>query len=262
MLHSRVRLISAAVRVNKYRSATAAGLRRRKESALEKRGTLAKIIGGSEAVVFDFDNVIVDSEPYHYKAYEGVFASMGHRLDRDEYWLEWTSKGGGAEGEIARHGLDLEPDAVRREKDPVYSAFCRSGEIPLFEQAAELIELFDSVGLRLAIASGSYSQDVRALLTAHGIPDRFEVVVGKDDSLETKPSPRPYELAAERLGLPPGRCFAIEDAEKGVISARRAGMRVIVIKTAVTSSLKIEGADLALGSLGELLDLSAGLLRR
>jgi beta-phosphoglucomutase-like phosphatase (HAD superfamily) len=59
-------------------------------------------------------------------------------------------------------------------------------------------------------------------------------------------------MAAERLGLEPRKCFAIEDAEKGVISAHEAGMKVIVVETAVTAGVSIDGADLHLPGLGAL----------
>lgn len=223
---------------------------------MSARERFIEIMSAARAVVFDFDNVLVDSEPYHFRAYEGVFAGYGHALDREEYWREWTSKGGGAEGEISRHGLDLDPAAIRAGKDPVYSAFCRSGEIPLFPAARELVDLLADRGKRLAIASGSYSRDVRALLRAHGLADRFEAIVGKDDSKLLKPDPAPYLIAAGRLALPPGSCVAVEDAEKGVASARGAGMPVIVVETEVTGGLGIAGADLHLGSLGELLAMA------
>jgi beta-phosphoglucomutase len=213
------------------------------------------IVDGAAAAIFDFDNVIVDSEPFHFKAYSKVFAEKGHLLDRDEYWAEWTSKGGGAEGEIARYGLGLDPADIRAEKDPVYSSYCESGEIPLFPEAVKIVELFRSSGLRTAIASGSYSHDVIALLEAHRIAHLFETVVGKDDSVRIKPFPEPYLIAARRLDLKPARCFAVEDAEKGVISAHAAGMKVIVVDTAVTAAVTIDGADLRLGSLERLYEV-------
>ena len=80
-------------------------------------------------------------------------------------------------------------------------------------------------------------------------------MVGKNDSGRITPVPEPYILAAERLGLEPGRCFAIEDAEKGVISAHAAGMKVIVVETAVTAKVPIAGADLHLSGLGELYEV-------
>jgi beta-phosphoglucomutase len=227
---------------------------------MSARDALKRLLESSAAVIFDFDNVIVDSEPYHFEAYSRVFAKTGHTLDRAEYWLEWTSRGGGAESEIRRYGLKLDPAALRAEKDPIYSAFCRSGAIKPFAEAKAIIEAFERAGLVLAIASGSYEQDIMAILRANGLDDRFRVVVGKDNVKRTKPDPETYLLAAGKLGIPPGRCLAVEDAEKGVKSAKEAGMNVILIETEITRDLGLGGADLELRSLTELRDLLEELI--
>lgn len=221
--------------------------------------TLKHLLDGSEAVIFDFDNVIVDSEPYHYEAYARVFANRGHVIDRDEYWLEWTSRGGGAEGEIRRHRLDLDPSAIRAEKDPIYAGFCRSGIIRPFPEAASVIERLRRRRLALAIASGSYEADIRAILVACGLDRHFDAVVGKDNIERWKPHPDTYLAAAAKLGIEPDRCLAVEDAEKGVRSARDAGMRVVLIETGITRNLGIAGADLALDGLAELDALLAAM---
>jgi beta-phosphoglucomutase len=222
---------------------------------MSKRDALRRLLESSAAAIFDFDNVIVDSEPYHFEAYSRVFAKAGHTLDREEYWLEWTSRGGGAESEIRRYKLELDPAALRAEKDPIYSAFCRSGAIKPFAEANEIIEALEKAGLVLAIASGSYERDIAAILRANGLERRFDTIVGKDNIKKTKPHPETYLVAAKRLGLPPERCLAIEDAEKGVKSAKEAGMSVILVETRITRDLELGGADLKLSSLAELRDL-------
>jgi beta-phosphoglucomutase len=216
-----------------------------------KNELLKRLIESSTAAIFDFDNIIVDSEPYHFEAYARVFAKYGHSLDRREYWLEWTSRGGGAEGEIDRHHLDLDPVAIRAEKDPIYAEFCRSGAVRPFSEARSIIAALREAGLALAIASGSYETDIRMILRAHGLEDYFKVIVGKDEIKKYKPHPDTYVLAARRLAVPPKECLAIEDAEKGVRSAKAAGMRVILIETALTRDLKVGGADLAFSNLEE-----------
>ena len=213
---------------------------------------LKRLLAGAQAVVFDFDNVIADSEPFHYRAYAEVFGRRGHTIDREEYWLEWTSRGGGAESEIRRYRLDMDPVEIRAAKDPIYSRFCRSGEIRLFPEAVAVIESLGRLGLALAIASGSYEADIRAILAGNGIEDRFAVIVGKDRISRYKPHPETYLEAASRLGIPPGRCLAVEDAEKGIRSARGAGMPVILVETEITKALGLAGADLAVAGLAEL----------
>lgn len=218
---------------------------------MDKARSLRETLDGRNAVVFDFDNIIVDSEPYHFEAYSRVFSKRGHKLERDEYWLEWTSRGGGAEGEIKRHGLEMDPREIRREKDPIYSQFCRSGAVAPFPEAIEVIELLSDNGYILAIASGSYERDIRGILSTHGIEDRFRAVVGKDEITNSKPHPETYLRAAENIGLDPRECLAVEDAEKGIESGRAAGMKVIVIETPITRSFDLRGADLKLENMAE-----------
>jgi HAD superfamily hydrolase (TIGR01509 family) len=223
---------------------------------------LRRILSETDAVIFDFDNVVVDSEPFHYEAYATVFGRIGHTIDREEYWLEWTSKGGGAEKEIKRFDLDVAPADIRREKDPIYSEYCRSGAIRPFPDALELIRTLHGAGFVLAIASGSYERDIRAILSAHGIEELFAAVVGKDDITHYKPHPETYLAACEELGLPPARCLAIEDAEKGIKSARAAGLRVIVVETDLTRDLGLEGADMHLSGIGELFAIAREVVAR
>lgn len=219
---------------------------------MDKSDILGRLLAGKMAIVFDFDNVLVDSEPFHFEAYDIVFSKRGHALDRDEYWLEWTSRGGGAEGEIARHGLPMDPDEIRREKDPIYSEFCRTS-IQMFPAAAEIVATLAGAGYTLAIASGSYERDIRTILAANRVEHLFSAVVGKDGINRTKPDPETYAEAAKRLGIPPASCLAVEDAEKGVKSAHGAGMEVVVVLTDLTRDLAIDGADLTLRDLDEFL---------
>lgn len=217
--------------------------------------SLRNLLQGAEAVIFDFDNVLVDSEPFHYEAYARVFAKHGHVLDRDEYWLEWTSRGGGAEGEIHRYGLPLDASIIREEKDPIYSSFCRSGAIKPFPESKAILELLRSRGLILAIASGSYEEDIRAILRACAMEHYFSTIVGKDRIARWKPNPDTYLVTCRSIGIPPQRCIAIEDAEKGILSAHAAGMKVILVRTEITRNLEIPGAELEVCSLEELENL-------
>jgi HAD superfamily hydrolase (TIGR01509 family) len=197
----------------------------------------------SGAVLFDFDSILVDSEPFHYEAYRRVFARFGHEVDRDKYWIHWTSRGEGAEGEISRHGLDLDPDEIRRQKNPIFEAFCRNGEMPPIEETLEAARLLDAAGKALAVASGSTVQNVRTVLGNWDAEDLFRVYVGKDRVSRGKPDPESFLLAAGELGVDPGTCLVVEDAEKGVGAARAAGMRVAVIRTPYTREIAFEGAD-------------------
>ena len=127
-----------------------------KTSFADRKTKLHTLLENSKAAILDFDGLLADSEPFHYKAYNEVFERYGHTLDKKEYWVEWTSKGKGIAGEIERHKLklDVDPIEMRKQKFEVYTRFCESGEIKLFPDAVHLVKRLAS-NHKIAIASGS-----------------------------------------------------------------------------------------------------------
>ena len=209
----------------------------------------------ARVVIFDFDGVLVDSERFHYMAYNAVFQKYGHTLDPVEYTKYWTSLGLGPKGEIERHGLDIDPAAIRNEKRPVFSEYCRNGTIRFFPEARELVDLLWRAKKTLAIASGTVRADIEAILENEGLRERFASVVGSDNS-ELKPSPDSFLKVLRDLGAPPSDAVVVEDAEKGVGAAIAARIPVVVVRTPETRAIPFDGADLILDSHAELVDLA------
>lgn len=222
---------------------------------MDKVRAFEKLLRPAQGIVFDFDGFLADSEKYHFLAYEEVFARYGHHIDETEYYKFWTSLGHGVKGEIERHRLDLDPLKIRDEKIPIFSRYCEDGSITLFPQTRELLDLFSKAGKRLAIASGSSTLDVRAVLKNAGVVDRFEAILGNDTVAKLKPAPDIFLKAVEALGLDAGDCVVFEDAEKGMSAAIAAGIPVIVVRTPETMGFSFTPADLVLDSHVELLDL-------
>ena len=160
----------------------------------------------SSGVIFDFDGLLADSEPYHYLAYNEVFQRYGHSLDKDEYWIEWTSKGKGIAGEIDRHNLqlDIDPIKLRQQKFEVYSRYCQKGDIRLFPESVEIIELLKT-SYPVAIASGSWKHDIGAILENAGAEHLFDKILGKESAKKEKPHPEIFLNAAKAL-----QCFRIK----------------------------------------------------
>ncbi len=219
-------------------------------------GKLKALLANSEAVLLDFDGLLADSEPYHYKAYNEVFERYGHSLDPDEYWVEWTSKGKGIAGEIERHDLKLavEPAELRRQKFEAYSRYCQGGSIRLFPESLPLVK---ALGARhkLAIASGSWGHDIRAILKNAGALQHFPAILGKESAPREKPHPDIFQKAAETLQCPPASCLVLEDALKGLEAASEAGMRCIIIRNRLNAHIDFSKADLILDSLAHMVSL-------
>ena len=219
---------------------------------LTLKNKLHSLLTQSKAAVLDFDGLLADSEPYHYRAYNEVFELYGHTLDKEEYWVEWTSKGKGIAGEIERHNLKLNVDPVdlRKQKFEVYSRFCQSGEIKLFPLAQTMAENL-SFNHKLAIASGSWVKDIRNILKNAGALDLFPVILGKESAPREKPHPDIFLNAAKELGCAANECFVLEDALKGLNAAKEAGMPCIILRNPLNRNINFDGAKLIFESLAD-----------
>ncbi|MEC9423603.1 MAG: HAD family phosphatase [Nitrospinota bacterium] len=221
-------------------------------SLLERKEKLHILIKNAKAAILDFDGLLADSEPYHYKAYNEVFQRYGHTLNKDEYWIEWTSKGKGIAGEIERHNLNLniEPIELRKQKFEVYSQFCQSGDIKLFPEAIRLVKRL-SENYKIAIASGSWAKDIQHILKNGNASDLIPIILGKESAKREKPFPDIFLNAANKLGYEPKDCFVIEDALKGLNAANEAGIPCIILRNELNQNIEFKSAEIVFPSLAD-----------
>jgi HAD superfamily hydrolase (TIGR01509 family) len=220
----------------------------------ERIRKLTALLDRCEGVILDFDGLIADSEPFHYRAYNEVFERYGHTIDPEEYWVEFTSKGKGIQGEIERYNLklDVKPEEMRQQKFEIYSRFCQNGDIKLFPEAKQFIESLKG-RFKVAIASGSWAHDIRAILKNENADSLIQTILGKDPPRPEKPSPDIFLEAARELNVPPAKCVVVEDALKGLTAAREAGMACIIVRNRLNLNIEFPGADIILENLSEFL---------
>ena len=210
---------------------------------------LVNLIADSDAVLFDFDGVIADSEPYFFESYSRGFAKRGHTIDREEYWEYWTCRGEGVAGEIKRHKLPFTDDdaaSIYAERRVAYSEFCREGKIELFDGMMDAVETLIKGGVRCAIASNSFPEDIHAILEHAGFREPPCAVVGRLKGLGTKPAPDIFIYSAGLLRVEPARCLVVEDAQKGLDAAHAAGMVCAIIRTPYNEKIEFPDADVLL----------------
>ncbi len=220
----------------------------------ERIHKLKALLDQCEGVILDFDGLIADSEPFHYRAYNEVFERYGHTIDPEEYWVEFTSKGKGIQGEIERYNLklDVKPEEMRQQKFEIYSRFCQNGDIKLFPEAKQFIQKLNG-RFKVAIASGSWAHDIRAILKNENADSLIQTILGKDPPRPEKPSPDIFLEAAQELGLPSAKCVVVEDALKGLTAAREASMACIIVRNRLNQNIEFTDADIILESLSEFL---------
>ena len=205
------------------------------------------------AVVFDFDGVLVNSEPLHLRAYQEVLAARGVLLTRQEYYS--TLLGYDDEGVFrfiaAERGWTLDAAEMTRligEKGQVFERMIAEDDV-LYPGARECVETLARV-FPLGIASGALAHEIRAFLDGARLGTHFRFIVGSGDTPRSKPAPDPYRRAAELHGCPPGTCVAIEDSRWGIESAKGAGLRCVAI-THTYSRDDLTSADVVIDSLAE-----------
>ena len=215
-----------------------------------------------KAVVFDFDGVIANSEPLHFRAFRDVLADEGVTLSESEYYERYL----GYNDERTFQEIGLEQgrrwdsrsiaDLTAR-KALVTADLERDGAI-LFPGAREVIEHL-APRCPLAIASGALRAEIQRTLDREGLARHFSVIVSADDGGASKPAPDPYRHAVERLSrtlrlvapLDAADCAAIEDSPWGLDSARAAGLWTVAI-THTYPAAALAAADLIIDRLQAL----------
>ncbi len=208
-----------------------------------------------EAVIFDMDGVLVDSEPLHYAMTNAVLAPHGVAVEPDLY----ASLTGMGEAEffellVRRFALDAAPEQLLRQRLALCLERLASDPLPPTEGAAECLLALQLDGWRLALASSATRLQVDLVLARTGLRALFEVTVSIDDVDRGKPAPDLFVRAAEGLGVAPDACVVIEDAALGVTAAIAAGMLPVALVAGVGESHahRDAGAVAVLRSLREL----------
>ena len=204
-----------------------------------------------QAIIFDMDGVIVDSEPLHERAFLEVLEEIGygrsHGIDFPAYYgmsdlVVWRDF-------MARHRPPQSLEELLARKEEKFTALLQREE-PLFDGLPELLEKV-SARYSLALASGSRHPTINVVLDLRGLRRLFRVVVSSEDVAHGKPAPDIFLRAAELLAVAPGDCCVIEDSAAGVEAGLAAGMFVVAITNSLPSE-KLAGASKVVKTYGEI----------
>lgn len=190
------------------------------------------------AVIFDFDGVIVDSEPLHWRAFQRVLEPMGFFFSWEEYLAGYVGLDDrGALRKVFRHyGRPLDDESMRsliEKKALVFQAEVAHGVVP-YPGVVELIQEV-AAARPIALCSGALRSDILPVLEQLDLSSIFAVIVTADDVNVSKPDPESYRLAFRKLSdthpslRNPSASIAIEDTPAGIASARGAGLTVLAV---------------------------------
>jgi HAD superfamily hydrolase (TIGR01509 family) len=183
--------------------------------------------GAFRAYLFDCDGTIVDSMPLHYIAWKTALAEWNCVYEEPLFYA-W---GGKPTREIISdlnkmHGLKMPVEAVAEEKENRYFKM-----LPQLQAIPEVLEEMEAQQGRIpfAVVSGGNRNSVVRSLTALGLLEKFDTIVGSEDYVHSKPAPDPFLVAAKRLGVAPADCLVFEDTDLGIQAATAAGMASVKV---------------------------------
>jgi len=213
-----------------------------------------------QAVLFDMDGLIVDTEPIHFKAFKTMMREYGHEIPESLM----AQLVGYPEADNIKDLKQIYEMATPAEEMAscryrLFMQFIRVDPIPVFPGFWEFSEEVRRRGVKQAVVSSSTAEQVEVILHRFfeqhpdkGSPDDyFGAIITGDDIANNKPAPDIYLRAAERLHVSPAECLVLEDTPAGVQSAAAAGMRVLAVPNDYSRVLKFPGAIATLGSIKE-----------
>ena len=208
-----------------------------------------------QAILFDFDGVLVDSEPIRFTAGARALGEIGEALTWECFmrlWLGRTDEAGLRDLLGSRY--EAEGTRVAARRNALYEE--RMDEVPAFDDSLRLIRRLPDE-IRLAVATGSRRMEVEHILGHLGLSHHFQAIVTAEDYARAKPAPDPFLTAARRLEVPPASCLVLEDSAAGVAAAHAAGMPVVAVDRG-RGAVGLDRATWTVASLDELDLTSAG----
>lgn len=215
-----------------------------------------------QAVFFDFDGVIADSEPLHLRAYQAVLQKDGIALDKTDYYTRYLGYDdvGLFQALAADRGITVDSatiDGWIASKSRMVEEMLSNDSV-LFPGAAACVQLFAGQ-VPLAIASGALEPEIAIVLDHAGLRGCFKAIASASDGVRGKPAPDLYLLAMAKLRgqmdgqapFEPAFCIAIEDSHWGLEAAAKAGLRCVAV-THTYPATELGRADLVVERLADL----------
>ncbi len=207
-----------------------------------------------QAIIFDMDGLMIETEHLQSQAYEQVLRSYGVNLEFNNEGVVHRVGISGVDNFTflkQKYNINESIEVLLDKKQTIYRAILSNNIVPK-PGLLSLIETIKHAGLKLAVASSSSLEDIMFVLKHIGITDVFDVVVSGENVAQHKPAPDIFIEAARRLNADPRTCVVLEDSQSGVEAANAAHMKVITVPNQYTKSHNFSKADVVVTSLEKI----------
>lgn len=215
-----------------------------------------------KAVIFDFDGIIVDSEPLHLRAFQRTVETLGLKLSPTDYYSRYLACDDKTFfrkflEDNGQQGTEREVARLVEEKGVCFEEMMGEG-IRVFPGVVEFLESIRGK-FHVAIGSGALTEEINLILRSKNLSEFFGFIIGADDTENPKPSPEVYLKCLERLRrdyddtITAAQCVVFEDSPHGVLAAKRAGIRCVGITNSCSGD-ELGLADRVVGGFSEIID--------
>jgi HAD superfamily hydrolase (TIGR01509 family) len=204
-----------------------------------------------KAILWDNDGVLVDTEHLYFEATRRVLGSAGIALSQEQYVELFLLQGKGAWHLAHERGfLPTEVENLRDERNRLYARLLIEGARPI----SGITTLLDALHGKytMGIVTSSQRDHFDLIHQSTDLLKYFDFVLTSDDCARSKPDPELYLKAVEKAGVAVEECLAIEDSERGLEAAMRAGMRCLIVPSRLTRGRSFLGAHRVLESVSEI----------
>lgn len=206
-----------------------------------------------EAVIFDMDGVLIDSEPLHFEVDEMVLKLL--QIDKGKHYLErFVGYTNPAMWKIIKEENQLEQsiEGLIELQMRIKLDFLEKNNFVAIDGVLELLNNIQAKKIPLAIASSSPRIFIEAVIVKIQIEKYFQIVVSGEEVPKSKPEPDVFLKAAELLDVKPERCIVIEDSKSGTLAAKSAGMKCVGFRNSNSGNQDLSFADLIVDDFNEI----------
>jgi HAD superfamily hydrolase (TIGR01509 family) len=213
----------------------------------------------TRAVIFDFDETMIDLEPQHTGAHSALCRDLGS--DYAELPESFRNSSGlRVIDDIrlmrAHFGWTQSEDQLFAVRQRFFDELCEHSDLTLMAGVRETVHELHARGFTLAITSSAVGSSIDAILRRLGLREHFALIVDGGEVTQGKPDPEAYLITARRLGVSPEECVVIEDSYVGVLAARNAGMFCVAVPNPKAKTPQdVSAADLVLSRIDEVLSV-------
>lgn len=216
---------------------------------MDKMEDFVKFVEG--AIIWDLDGVLVDTGVYHFSAWKETLKRRGIDFSQEDFRQTFGMRNEEIIGKIMGDSISPENmQLIAREKEAAFRSQI-TGNLKALPGVMKLLKDLKYGNYKMALATSTPMENVKAILAALGIKDYFDAIVSDEDVKKGKPDPEVFLKAAGKLGVRVDNCLVFEDSIAGTEAARAAGMRCIAVTT-TNPAEKLALADLVVKSLEEV----------